>query len=141
MPRRHNHGQFITFREDFFDDDRSRSAMRSSSSGRNKFSACSNKSAASRSLRAKLDALENIALKALVGQPSFVSRHVGAVSAAATASPGPTAQSSPLPPKIPVAAVSKSPLVRRTGLTVADNSMTILRNVVSGIAPDGKKMQ
>jgi hypothetical protein len=139
MPRRHNHGQFITFREDFFDDDRSRSAMRSS--GRNKFSACSNKSAASRSLRAKLDALENIALKALVGQPSFASRHVGAVSAAATASPGPTAQSSPLPPKIPVAAVSKSPLVRRTGLTVADNSMTILRNVVSGSAPDGKKMQ
>jgi hypothetical protein len=138
MPRRHNHGQFITFREDFFDDDRTRSAMRSS--GRNKFSAFSNKSAASRGLQAKLDALENIALKALVGQPSIVSRHVGTVSAAATASPGPAAQSSPLPPRIPVAAVSKSPLVRRTGLTVADNSITILRNVFARSAADGQKM-
>lgn len=146
MPtRRPHHGQYITFREDFFDDDGSRAATRSS--GRNPSSARSAKSvaAAAHNLHAKLDALEGVALKAL--NATCISRQpLAAARAAAAASRSPLSISdatamrpSPVPPT--KAAAAKGPAAaraRRAGLTAADNSMVVLRNVFAGIAGEGK---
>jgi hypothetical protein len=143
-PRRANHGQYITFREDFFDVDQRRAATRSSASGRSCLGSRVAKSAASLKLQSKLDALESTALKTLQVQP-FVARAPDATSRAAAAprsmftNPSPTsaAQPSPVPPKAAALPAHASPLARRAGLTKPDSDMTILRNVFAG-ASEGK---
>jgi hypothetical protein len=143
--RRPHHGQYITFREDFFDDDGSRGATRIS--GRNPSSARSAKSvaAAAHNLQAKLDALEGVALKA--SNATCISRQpLAATRAAAAAIRSPFSVSdatvmrpSPVPPT--KAAAAKGPAAaraRRAGLTAADNSMVVLQNVFAGIAGEGK---
>ncbi len=82
LPRRPHHGEYITYREDFFDDDVSRATTgtRSSSRGRSVPRAATAKTAAFRNLQSKLDALESIALKALSmqAQPPSVPRFADA---------------------------------------------------------------
>jgi hypothetical protein len=138
-PRRANHGQYITFREDFFDGDQCRAATRSSSSGRSCLGARTAKSAASLKLQSKLDALESSTLKALQVQPVArapdTSRAAVAPRIAFTnPSPASAAQPSPVPPKAAAAPAhaSPGPLARRAGLTKPDSDMTILQNVFAG---------
>jgi hypothetical protein len=142
LPRRRNHGQFVTFREDFFDDDGSRAATRSSARSGTRTAAGAPKPASSHKLEAKLDALESIALKALYAQPTLVPRcPVASTRAAATHSPfsdaapshsSPAAHPSPPLPKNAAAAIA-SPRVRRVGVTQADGSMVLLQHVFAGV--------
>jgi hypothetical protein len=128
MPtRRPHHGQYISYREDFFDEDSSRAATRSSR--RHTSSARSANSGLTHRLQAKLDALESDALNAL--NATFVPRHPAtaarATFAISTLSPvtevshAPTIRPSPpLTPKAVGPLTPPSARVRKASLMTAD---------------------
>jgi hypothetical protein len=128
-PRRPHHGQYITYREDFFDDDGSRAATRSSA--RSRVTDRTAKTAASRNLKTKLDALESIALKALAVQPALILLVPDATARPTATSrsllkefaPASVAQVFPMSPKM--AATAASPRARRFGLSKAQNEATV----------------
>jgi hypothetical protein len=145
-PRRPHHGQYISYREDFFDDDKSRAATRSSR--RHPSSARSTNVAAVHKLQAKLDSLEGDALKAV--NMTFAPRHQAAAARAfssSTRSPiteisqAPAVQ--PCPPQTKKATAEHalaSARVRRAELTTSDSSVVVHKTDVPRTAREGRAL-
>jgi hypothetical protein len=144
-PRRPHHGQYLTYRQDFFDDEGSRAATRSSR--RHPSSARSVNTIAAHKLQAKLDALEGDALRALnmtfnPRLPAVASRTSAATSRSPVTevSQGSTIHPSPPPPKKAAAAQSPaSARVLRAGLAKTDRSKAIHGSSDAGTTWEGSK--
>jgi hypothetical protein len=136
IPRRPHHGQWITFRQDFFDGVGTGSD--NIFSRRKRLEARAAKTTASRNLECQLDELESISLATCSAHPKMFPRHSAINSRAAAAAPqSPITIATASPPLPQRPAVPASPRARKACIFAGDSAIGVIQKVFSGRAEGG----